>query len=539
MRDNLIDPGFFSGDNSWGGAASDRAQNEAIRDLNAELSSARRRLNSELKHIRGTLEQRIDRISASFDAFVELSDVRERLSLFTPYARVRYRVLALLDGADRDLPEPARADEPDYWLAPCARGLRALLDGDTAGAQRHFFDGAELDPLRAGVFALLASAVKAPESAPALAEWILPGVLPELPGEQAAYQRAVLLLAVEGRLGEAATGRALAVCAERLRADGGAEAAAEQVFLGADRDLKAPAPPKGVEPEGALGEVLAAARRLAAIRARLEEAGGAPAPSPPSEGEDESGSDPAVPAELAEADRVLRLLVAEGGRPEAELLRRAAQLRAVVESGGSAGSETPVASWKDIVGSASEEVRGICSEAGPSPARSAFTRRLLAAELRAAAEACARQALAPLPDRAVVRHQGGRVDIGPQGADPEDLAAGERRAAEAYQGAGGSRALPITIACGGAIFAVGALLSGEMSLWAFAVGGFLVGGLLHLSENKKRDEARSSAEAEGARFRAKVEESASAWRDHLARAEETRSRAAGDIDAVRRLLASG
>src|SRR5690606_16970802 len=268
VRDNLIDPGFFSGDDSWGGAASDRAQNEAIRELNAELSLARRRLNSELKHIRGTLEQRIDRISASFDAFVELSDVREQLALFTPYARVRYRVLGLLDGADHELPAPAGASEPDYWLAPCARGLQALLDGDAAGAQRHFFEGAELDPLRAGVFALLASAVKAPESAPALAEWILPGVLPELPEELAAHQLAVLRLAVEGRLGDAATERALLVCAERLRADGAAEAAAEQVFLGADRGLKAPALPKGVEPEGPIRDVLTAALRLSAIRTR-------------------------------------------------------------------------------------------------------------------------------------------------------------------------------------------------------------------------------------------------------------------------------
>ena len=533
MRDNLIDPGFFSGDDSWGGAASDRAQNEAIRELNAELSLARRRLNSELKHIRGTLEQRIDRISASFDAFVELSDVREQLALFTPYARVRYRVLGLLDGADHELPAPAGASEPDYWLAPCARGLQALLDGDAAGAQRHFFEGAELDPLRAGVFALLASAVKAPESAPALAEWILPGVLPELPEELAAHQLAVLRLAVEGRLGDAATERALLVCAERLRADGAAEAAAEQVFLGADRGLKAPALPKGVEPEGPIRDVLTAALRLSAIRTRLEGAGAEAAPPDPS-GEEAS----AVPADLAEADRVLRLLVAEGGRPEVPLLRRSAQLRAVVESGGSADSDAPVATWKDVVGPGGEKVLEICSAPEPSRACAAFTRRLLAAELRAAAERCAQQALAPLPDRAAVRNAGASVGIGAQGADQASLAEGERRAAEMHGHSGGSRTLPVTIAAGGAICALGALLSGEGALWVFAVGALVVAGVLFLTENRKNEEARVAAEHTAARFRTRINEAVSHWQAYLAQAEESRSRAAGDIDAIRRLLAA-
>src|SRR5690606_13168586 len=359
-----------------------------------------------------------------------------------------YRVLGLLDGADHELPAPAGASEPDYWLAPCARGLQALLDGDAAGAQRHFFEGAELDPLRAGVFALLASAVKAPETAPALAEWILPGVLPELPEELAAHQLAVLRLAVEGRLGDAATERALLVCAERLRADGAAEAAAEQVFLGADRGLKAPALPKGVEPEGPIRDVLTAALRLSAIRTRLEGAGAGAAPPDPS-GEEAS----AVPADLAEADRVLRLLVAEGGRPEVPLLRRSAQLRAVVESGGSADSDAPVATWKDVVGPGGEKVLEICSAPEPSRACAAFTRRLLAAELRAAAERCAQQALAPLPDRAAVRNAGASVGIGAQGADQASLAEGERRAAEMHGHSGGSRTLPVTIAAGGAICA--------------------------------------------------------------------------------------
>ncbi|WP_040709964.1 hypothetical protein [Nocardiopsis potens] len=530
MQDRLIDPGLFSGDNSWGGAASDRAQNEAIRELNAELSSARRRLNSELKHIRGTLEQRIDRISASFDAFVELSDVRERLALFTPCALVRHRVLGMLDGAEPpldDLPDPA-----GYWLAPCARGLDALLSGDVAGAQRHFSEGADRDPLRAGVFALLAAAVKAPEAAPGLAAWILPGVLPSLPEQVTAYQRVLLLLAVEGRFGETAAERALAVSEERLR-DGeegreASESAAEEVLRRVGRNAAAPKPPSGVSPAEPLDGLFTAAARLAAIRSRLEAA--------PPDGGDEV---PDAPAELAEAERVLRLLVEEGSREEAPLVRRAAQLRAVVESSGDASADVEVPAWDAVTDPAAELLVEICTDADASPAGAVFARRLLAPELRAAAERCAEQVRGPLPDRAAAQSGGVSVRIGAQGADQGELAAGERRAVEAYDGPGGSRMLPIAIAAGGAVFAVGALLSGEMSLWAFAVGGFLVGGLLHLSERKKDDEVRTSAEAEGARLRTRVEKAADEWRAYLERAEETRSRAAGDLEAIRRLLASG
>src|SRR5690606_29688077 len=360
-----------------------------------------------------------------------------------------------------------------------------------------------------------------------------PGLLARVPGGLPADPLGVLRLAVEGRLGDAAPERALLVCAERLRADGAAEAAAEQVFLGADRGLKAPALPKGVEPEGPIRDVLTAALRLSAIRTRLEGAGAEAAPPDPS-GEEAS----AVPADLAEADRVLRLLVAEGGRPEVPLLRRSAQLRAVVESGGSADSDAPVATWKDVVGPGGEKVLEICSAPEPSRACAAFTRRLLAAELRAAAERCAQQALAPLPDRAAVRNAGASVGIGAQGADQASLAEGERRAAEMHGHSGGSRTLPVTIAAGGAICAVGALLSGEGALWVFAVGALVVAGVLSLTENRKNEEARVAAEHTAARFRTRINEAVSHWQAYLAQAEESRSRAAGDIDAIRRLLAA-
>src|SRR5690606_38356578 len=136
---------------------------------------------------------------------------------------------------------------------------------------------------------------------------------------------------------------------------------------------------------------------------------------------------------------------------------------------------------------------------GPARACAACTRRRVAAELRAAAERCAQQALAPLPDRAAVRNAGASVGIGAQGADQASLAEGERRAAEMHGHSGGSRTLPVTIAAGGAICALGALLSGEGALWGCAVGAVGVAGVLRRPEHRQDAEARRAGGHSAAR----------------------------------------
>lgn len=271
-EDGLIEPGFFLGDSSWGGRMSDRAQNEAIRGLRSQLDTQRRRLNSELRHMRGTLEQRLDRMAASFDAFVELSDVREQLVPFTGAAMARRRVLLMLDGTVPDTLtlEPSAA-EGDYWLLPAAHGLHALLHGDMRGAQAGFSAAADLDPLRAGVFTLLAAAEQAPQAAPALAEWILSAVLPEAPADAAAHEWALILLAAEGRLGDGARGEVLAGCGALLRASSEDRAVPGALWdLGAGAPEEAPRPMSGLSGIGPVKEAMAAAERLAVLRRAVE-----------------------------------------------------------------------------------------------------------------------------------------------------------------------------------------------------------------------------------------------------------------------------
>src|SRR5690625_3922932 len=133
-----------------------RRQNEAIHALDAQIAATRNRLNSEMRRISGSLEQRLDRLSTSFDAFVELSDVRALLAVFTDSAAVRYRTHRLLEGAGTG--DGTGDDVPGYWLSPAARGLAAAVRGDAAATRSAVAEAAEVDALRAGTFALLGTA---------------------------------------------------------------------------------------------------------------------------------------------------------------------------------------------------------------------------------------------------------------------------------------------------------------------------------------------------------------------------------------------
>src|SRR3569833_4013351 len=93
-------------------------------------------LQSRLSDVQGTLERRLDRLARSFDAFVELSDIRLELAVFDREAAVRHRTRRLLMGLARGAaaPPPLAQDAcPGYWLSPAAEALSALVRGDAAG----------------------------------------------------------------------------------------------------------------------------------------------------------------------------------------------------------------------------------------------------------------------------------------------------------------------------------------------------------------------------------------------------------------------
>ncbi|MCK9869335.1 hypothetical protein MRI28_06650, partial [Nocardiopsis dassonvillei] len=188
----------------------DYSQNRKIRELEESLGSAhyqmaaeRRRMRSELSRVRGTLEQRLDRVSASLDAFIELSDVRAVLAMFDGAALARHRTLQMLDGVP--LPSLDLEDVPGYWLVPAALGLHALLGGDTAAARLRFDEAARRDAERAGHFAALATALTSADHARAMDAAATADLLPRLPSpdeEVTRGQRALWLLTADGSFGD-------------------------------------------------------------------------------------------------------------------------------------------------------------------------------------------------------------------------------------------------------------------------------------------------------------------------------------------------
>ncbi|WP_017626457.1 hypothetical protein [Nocardiopsis chromatogenes] len=545
-RDGLVEPGFFLGDDSWGGRMSDRAQNDAIRGLRSQLDNQRHRLNSELRHLRGTLEQRIDRMAASFDAFVELSDVREQLMPFTGAAMARRRVLLMLDGRVPDeLHLDASAAEGDYWLLPAAHGLHALLRDDLRGAQRNFAEAADLDPLRAGVFTLLSAAERAPDAAPALADWILSAVLPEPPEHAAAHEWALILLAAEGRLGDGARQTVLAGCAELLL-ESPADTAVPSELLEFGKGGPAerrPAPLSALSGTGPVKEALAAADRLAALRRTVEAAVAAPSGGTGpegSDGSDDPGDGPASPA-LDAAGPLLRRLVEEGSPEEAPLLYRAAQLRAVVESRGGASDDVELETWKDPEGRTLDLLSASAFSPGADPQVRRFALEVFAPLVLREARSRAQAALAPLPDRSAVRVNGVEVAVGTGGADTAGARAAQERARDAAAGQNGSTP---TVGAGvaGAIAVLSALFGLVMQqtgLLVTAVVALAAAGGLVLMGKEARKDLEAERTARTASAEKKLEAAVRSWARYRADAEQVQAQARQDADAVERMLGGG
>lgn len=124
-------------------------------------------IRSQMAQLTGSIEQRLDRLTKAFYAFVELSDVRAELAVFEGEASVRHAALRL---------------------------LRSLVRRAAALAEAQ-----ELDPVRTAVFrsACLAVAGRAGLAVP-----LLPAALQEA-GEQVTYaQRALWQACAHGVYGD-------------------------------------------------------------------------------------------------------------------------------------------------------------------------------------------------------------------------------------------------------------------------------------------------------------------------------------------------
>ncbi|SDD03565.1 hypothetical protein [Actinokineospora iranica] len=281
-----------------------------IRELRGELSRVRgslaqARLRSDLASVAGPLEHRVDRLSAAFDAFVELSGVREELSVFDEEAEVRHQARMLFAGRPR---VDAVRDVGQYWLPPALRAVLAVVVGEDTAA--HLASAAERDHTRATLFHVLTAAIvgRGDTITTGMIAETLPKLTPSLPlsvwavwtlaadghygvvGKQLAQRRAMDYLS---RLPQPDRQAAVAGWRETIPPDPNTAFALPKELVGGDRHAEVAGwPPVGETSPGAGGAGAAAAGvggaaagSAAAGGARLESVG-----AMPSGGEARSGA---------------------------------------------------------------------------------------------------------------------------------------------------------------------------------------------------------------------------------------------------------
>ena len=87
-------------------------QNAELEDLRNEMAHALSEtssLRSRLSQIQGGLQNRVERLSSAFDAFVELSDLRYEMAGFLDAAELRRYASRVLSALASGTPLPIRA----------------------------------------------------------------------------------------------------------------------------------------------------------------------------------------------------------------------------------------------------------------------------------------------------------------------------------------------------------------------------------------------------------------------------------------------
>jgi hypothetical protein len=401
--------GWFDG---WQNARQRRAINELSGELNSLSSSLARqrsessRLRSQLRQLHGTLEQRVNRLTTSLTALIELSDVQAVLAMFDPPALVRHRareaITDLCEIRDRVPPlAPPADDVPGYWLGPAVAALAALADGEDVGTS--LATAEQRDPHRTAM--LLTCVLTLAGHAEPAQRWFPEALGPLSPSVPVTEAQRTLWMMAAGGFGAAGAATLRQRLAELL---GGLTPDQQEAERKAWTELVDGLPagsvgvPSLVRDDRTVQRCLAAAGTLAVLRDRC-------APTD------------AAPAEVAR-DRLMAVvhsLVDEGTLEEAPLLRRAAELRAVVEAGGE--EAVPAAGWDAEVGYPCDLLRGDAfdeSQPGLAEAARHAGRRWL---IETASRLVEETAVEPPASVTVSVARAGQVKVGPTGADAWDL----------------------------------------------------------------------------------------------------------------------
>jgi hypothetical protein len=404
--------------NDWYAESRQNRALEELRDQMAAASYEASSLRSRLSQVQGTMETRLQRLTTAFDAFVELSDIRESLIGFADAAEVRRhagQVLAAL--ASGESPTRVGHDVPAYWLAPAVEAIRGLTAGALDEAQLD--EAMKRDEVRTSTFLCLALAALGRRNE-VRAEWLATafGQL-AADGSVTRTQRALWTAAARGGFG--ADGQQWIVT--QLKAGNAGNESWAQVVKERATGLPVSAAPSFKE----FSTQFKAGTDLSRLRAGIEaitsdtsvlEPAGALAyaagdkPNPDTTAPDSPDPD--------STSALLRLLIAEGSEPEREMLVRVGELRAKVTNGAAPSN----GKLGDSAGQLGKLLQADLAKAD-EPHLAATALRVVAAVVLADAESLAETASVPGPAQATKEIEWRQVTLTPDGADRLSLAQAE------------------------------------------------------------------------------------------------------------------
>ncbi|WP_285568595.1 hypothetical protein [Actinoallomurus iriomotensis] len=473
----------MSGDWSEWWGDEDYRQNRRIRELQNDVQTAyshaesrSRALQSRLSEVQGTLERRLGRLAKSFDAFVELSDVRLELAMFDRESAVRHRTRRLLTGLTQGAgdPPPLDLDEcPGYWLRPAADGLAALVRGDDEAAEKFTAEAIALDEDRTTLFLTLglATAGRYVDAVPWLSR-----SLPSLGTTVTAVQRQLWIACADGAFGAPGAAHIERRLTEVIDEMPGEAAEQErerwrQAVTGKPDGRRGRAKlPRELQNVPGLTEPPVVAESLAGLRRKVEEA-----------------LQPVDAEPAADFVGLLITLVDEGAPDERELMARARELRDIIETG--AGQRPPA--WDAPAGETLELLRGdLFSRSTPGPR--ALAVRVGSRWLRAIAEGLAERASAAPPDAVDVRVYGHSLRVGLDGtpALPEAQATIDEAAVVSPTG----ERLGMAVAIAGVLVLALTIAAGIPALAVVSAVMILVGAGIWIKLRTDRSRAREEAE---------------------------------------------
>lgn len=447
----------------------ERRQNEQLDELQSEMSYARQetsRLQSQLSRVQGGLQEKVNRLSTAFDAFVELSDLRYEMAGFLEAAELRRyatRVLSAM-ASGTELP-PVGEPVPQYWIGPATEALIASgEDGPALGTAMG------LDARRTSIFLTLALAALG-QRHQVRSEWLdVAFGVSAADGTVTRVQRVLWATAARGGFG--ADGLALVV-----------------------KRLQSVTPPTGgwlphLEKRGdgaraagprfeAIAEQENARTRLTRIQNAVDAIATNTETREPA---------PTLTADVSTQDSpaaLLRLLISEGSEPEHESLARVAVLRAQVTG----ATESPVEMLEDPVGTVEKLLTADLTQTA-DPHLAAAALRVIGPSVLPAVEDLAQVAGRPSPTEFTVESDVHAITIRPDGPDQLEL---NKALSSIKESAGvvtpGKLVVPAVLAGVGALVAIG--LGFVHPIWIvaglvlIAIGGFRYWNVRTASTNDK------------------------------------------------------